>query len=96
MANGVGYVLAAGGIALANDVIFAPIEAGQAPFSNISANWRIVPATAILALIVGGMESVSPEFGKGIGILVLLSVLVIPFGNQGTPLENLAKLATKK
>lgn len=93
MASGTGYVLAAGGLALANDVIFAPVEAGQAPFSNIGANWRIVPATAILALVIGGVESISPEFGRGLGLLVLLSVLVIPFGNQGTPLENLAKIA---
>lgn len=96
MASAVGMVIAAGGIAFANDTVFAPMEAGQAPFSNIGVNWRIVPATAILALILGGAESLSPNLGKGLGVLVLMSVLVIPFGNAGTPLENLAKLVSSK
>lgn len=91
--NGAGYVLAAGGVALANDAVFAPLESsGNLDLGNIGVNWRIVPATAILALLIGGVESMNEGFGKGLGALVLLSVLVIPFGNAGTPLENLAKI----
>lgn len=92
MKSAVAYVVAAGGIAFANDAIFLPMESGKPPLTEITtSNWRIIPATAVLALLLGGVESVSPEFGAGLGALVLLSVLVIPFGNAGTPLENLAR-----
>lgn len=87
--NSTGYVLAAGGIVLANEAIFVPIESGKTPLETV--NWRIIPATAIMALVLGGVESLNEGFGKGLGMLVLLSVLVIPFGNAGSPLDNLAK-----
>lgn len=87
----------AGGIAFVNDTVFAPMNEGKPPFSTITdGNWRIIPATAILALLIGGMESVSPEFGAGLGLLVVLSVLVIPFGNAKTPLENAAQFVGGK
>lgn len=85
-----GYIIAAGGIVLANDAIFIPLETGQAPLTSV--NWRIVPATAIMALVVGGIESLNEGFGTGLGMLVLLSVLVIPLGHAGSPLENMAKV----
>jgi hypothetical protein len=84
-----GYVLAAGGMVLANEAIFAPIATGQTPLQAI--NWRVIPATAIMALMLAGVESLNAEFGAGLGMLVLLSVLVIPMGHAGSPLENLAK-----
>ena len=83
-----GYVLAAGGIVLANEAIFVPLKSGQTPLQTI--NWRVVPATAIMAIMLAGVESINEGFGAGLGMLVLLSVLVIPFGNAGSPLENLA------
>lgn len=84
-----GYVLAAGGIVLANEAIFVPVESGKTPLQEI--NWRVIPATAIMAIALAGVESINPGFGKGLGMLVLLSVLVLPFGNAGSPLENMAK-----
>jgi hypothetical protein len=89
-----GYVLAAGGLVLANEAIFVPLETGQTPLQAI--NWRVVPATAIMALMLAGVESLNEGFGAGLGMLVLLSVLVIPMGNAGSPLENLAKIAGGK
>jgi len=89
-----GYVLAAGGIVLANEAIFIPLESKATPLQSI--NWRVIPATAIMALMLAGVESMSPEFGAGLGLLVLLSVLVIPLGNGGSPLENLAKAIGRK
>ena len=86
-----GYVLAAGGLALANEAIFVPLETGKTPLQTI--NWRIIPATAILALVLAGVESMNEGFGAGLGLLVLLSALVIPVGSGGSPLENLAKIA---
>jgi hypothetical protein len=44
-----------------------------------------------MALALAGVESLNEGFGAGLGLLVLLSVLVIPMGNAGSPLENIAK-----
>lgn len=88
MSGSTGYVLAAGAIVAANDAIFVPIETHKPPWSSL--NWRIVPATAILALTLSGVEKLAPGFGKGLGVLVLLSALVIPFGNAPTPLDSAA------
>jgi hypothetical protein len=85
-----GYVLAAGGIVAANEALFAPLATGKAPWTGL--NWRIIPATAILALLIGGFEKLNAPFGKGLGMLVLLSVLVIPVGNGPTPIQNVAKV----
>lgn len=98
-----GLVLAAGGIAAANEVFFAPLAkpgaqtAGQTA-SDITANfnWRIVPATLVLALMLGGLEQAAPGFATGLGGLVLLSVLVVPIGKAPTPVENLSKIVAPK
>jgi hypothetical protein len=91
-----GYVLAAGTIAAANEALFTPLTTGQAPWKSL--NWKIVPATAVMALVLGGMEKLAPKFGAGLGALVLLSVLVIQTGNAPSPLSNLSQLLgyTKK
>ena len=89
-----GYVLAAGGLAAANETVFAPIQGKGTPFANF--NWRIVPATAILAIVLTGFEKIAPQFGNALGGLVLLAVLVTPVGNAGTPLENVANVVTGK
>jgi len=87
-ASAAGLVLAAGAVALANDALFAPLETGKPPFAGF--NWRIVPATGILAMLLSGLDSLSPGFGRGLAGLVLLAVLIVPFGNAPTPLENLS------
>lgn len=84
-----GYVLAAGGLVLANEAIFIPLERGVPPIQSI--NWRVVPATAIMAIVLAGIESLNAGFGAGLGMLVLLSALVLPYGHAGSPLENMAK-----
>lgn len=90
MAESTGLVLAAGGIAAANEVLFAPLERGKTP--DLTAfNWRIVPAVAILAVVLGGLEKLSEPLGKGLAGLVLLSVLIIPVGNAPSPIENAAR-----
>lgn len=90
MLDSTGYVLAAGGLVIANEAIFAPIADHTTPWKSL--NWRLIPATAILALVIGGAEKLNAPFGKGLGMLVLLSVLVIPTGNAQTPLQNIAKV----
>lgn len=94
MAGAAGLVMAAGGIAAANEAIFTPMSAGKNFASSIQSDtnlWRIVPATAILAITLTGLEKVSEPLGKGLAGLVLLAVLIIPFGNAATPIENAAK-----
>jgi hypothetical protein len=82
-----GWVLAAGGLEAANEAIFVPLEGGGTPWKNF--NWRIVPATLVMAGVVGVVEKAAPKFGVGLGILVFMSVLLIRYGNAPTPLTNL-------
>lgn len=95
MASAAGIVLAAGGIAAANEAIFAPIANHKDFTTSIKTDtnlWRLVPATAILALTLTGLEKISEPLGKGLAGLVLLAVLILPVGNAPTPLENAAKM----
>lgn len=81
-------MLAAGGITAANEVLFAPL-AGSA---KESFNWRIIPATLGLALALAGLEQLAPGFATGLAGLTLAAVLLVPFGNAPTPLENALKV----
>ena len=99
MASAAGLILAAGGIAAANEAIFVPITQGKDLTTSLKTDtnlWRLVPATAILALVLTGMEKVSEPLGKGLAGLVLLAVLIIPVGNAPTPIENLSKVVGTK
>lgn len=99
MASAAGIVLAAGGIAAANEAIFVPISKGRDFATSIKTDsnlWRLVPATAILALTLTGLEKVSEPLGKGLAGLILLAVLILPVGNAPTPLENAAKMVGVK
>ena len=86
-----GWVLAAGGIAAANELVFAPLESQGSPLANF--NWRLLPATGILALVLTGFEKMSPKFGNMLGGLVFLVVLIAPMGKgDKAPLENVAAI----
>lgn len=87
MAASTGIVLAVGAITAANEVLFAPL-AGQ----KVTFNWRIIPATAGLALALAGLEHLAPGFATGLAWLSLAAVLVVPFGNAPTPLDNALKV----
>lgn len=97
MASAAGLVLAAGGIAAANELILIPLESkgGALNLAQDTAIWRLIPATAILALVLTGLEKVSEPLGKGLAGLALLAVLVIPVGKAPSPIENLAKVVGK-
>ena len=96
MASAAGLILAAGAIEFVNDALFVPIAEKKSPWLSI--NWRIVPATAVMALVLTGAEKLSPRLGVGLAGLVLLSVLVIPYGNAPTPLDSISTVMgyTKK
>jgi len=90
MLSSTGFILAAGGLEVANEALFAPLATNKTPWTSL--NWRLVPATVVLAVVVGGIEKLNAPFGKGLGMLVLLGVLIIPVGNAPTPLENITKV----
>lgn len=85
-------VLAASGIVLANELVFLPLGTGKPLDLAKSVNWRIIPATAILALTLAGLEKVSEPLGVGLAGLILLAVLIVPVGNAPSPIENAAKM----
>lgn len=93
MAGSTGLVLAAGGIAAANEALFAPMASGVVSAGGVAANfnWRIIPATAILALVLDGLGKLSPGFATGLAGLALLSVLMVPVGKAPTPIDNISK-----
>lgn len=89
-----GLVLAAGGIAAANEILFAPVphdSAGKIASDAFMSrfNWRILPATAVLALTLGGLEKAAPQFAVGLAGLVVMAVLIIPSGNAPPPIDNI-------
>lgn len=86
MAQAAGIVIVAGSVTAANELLFAP-AAGQ----KSSFNWRLVPATAGLALALTGVEKLAPKFGAGLAWLTLATVLLVPFGSAGSPVQNITK-----
>jgi hypothetical protein len=90
MADSTGIVLAAGAITLANEAVFAPVASGGKITENF--NWRIIPATAGLALALAGLEKLAPKFASGLAYLTLASVFLVKLGNAPTPLENASKI----
>ena len=91
--------MAAGGIAAANEAIFAPLAQHKDFVTSLKSDtnlWRLIPATAILAMMLTGLEKMSEPLGKGMAGTVLLAVLIIPVGNTTAPLENLAKFVGVK
>jgi len=85
-----GLVLAAGGVAIANEALFAPIATHKAPWKDL--NWRLIPATAFLALALAGLETLAPKFAVGLAGLTLAAVFIVPYGNAATPLDNILKI----
>lgn len=94
MAASTGFILAAAGIAAANEAIFAPVANGTPLWVDF--NWRIIPATAIAALTLAGMEQISEPLGKGLAMLALLTVLIVPMGNAPSPIDNASKFLGMK
>ena len=87
MASAAGLVLTAGAITAANQVVFAPV-ADAAP---VHFNWRILPATAILAMALGAFENISPRFAEGLGWATIITVVLAPVGSGTAPVENVTK-----
>lgn len=93
MAESTGYILAAAGIVAANEAIFAPVATGGPLWVDF--NWRIIPATAIAAFTLAGLEQISPVLGKGLAMLALLAVFIMPIGNAPSIVDNVSKYLEK-
>jgi hypothetical protein len=78
--------LATGTITGMNEILFAPLAGGKPDF-----NWRIIPATAILALLVEGLSRLNPQIALGISVAALITSLFAPLGNAGSPIVNAEK-----
>lgn len=89
MARSTGIILTVGAISFANEAVFAPIASGGDIRSDW--NWRIVPATAVAAVLLGGLERVSERLAVGVAYISLITVLFARFGNAPAPVENVAK-----
>jgi len=88
MDEGAGIALVVGGITAANELFFAPASGtGAAKF-----NWRIIPATGVFALLLAGLNQISPTLAKGVGVTALVTVLFTRVGNAPAPIENVDKI----
>jgi hypothetical protein len=90
VARSTGIILAAGGITLANEAVFAPL-AGHGAITH-SFNWRVIPATAFAAMALAGLEHLSEQFAVGVAWIALVTVLFSRLGKAPAPLENLANV----
>lgn len=78
--------VAVGTISAANEVLFAPIAGSKVTF-----NWRIIPATAVFAILMEGLSDVNSTLALGISVTALVTVLFVPVGHAGSPVTNLTK-----
>ena len=90
MARSTGIILAAGGITLANEAIFAPLAGGK-PITK-GFNWRVVPATAFAAMALAGLEHLSEALAVGVAWIALITVLFARLGKAPAPLENVTSV----
>jgi hypothetical protein len=79
--------LATGLITMANEAIFAPIAGKGTP----DINWRLIPATAVLALLLDGLSKINSQLALGVAVTALVTAIFGSFGKAGSPVANLSK-----
>lgn len=102
MATAAGIIVTAGFITIVNDALPAltmtvsgkNAQATQAQVTEqsvlASINWRVIPATAVAAVIFAGLEGLNPTLAKGLAGVALLTTLIHPFGNGASFVQNLS------
>ena len=73
------------------------VIAGTATFGNEwlqtnKPNWKVIPATAIAALIFAGFEKVNQPAARGLAALALVTTLIAPVGTAEAPVTHLAQI----
>lgn len=89
MARSTGPVIAAGAVVAANEALFSPLTGGKADWGSV---WRVLPATAGLAVGLALLEKAAPQFAVGLAWLTLLGVFLFPVGTVQPPIQNLNKI----
>jgi hypothetical protein len=94
MATAAGIVIATGGITLVSQALTAQYVNGQTDVLG-AINWRVIPATVVAALFVGGVANVNEPVAKMLAYLGLATVLftnVVPqAGTSGNVLVELGR-----
>jgi hypothetical protein len=80
-------ILITGLITAGNEVLFAPLAGNGKP----DFNWRLVPATAIAAIMVEGLSKLNPQVALGVSVTALITALFASLGKAGSPVTNAAK-----
>jgi hypothetical protein len=83
-------VLLAGALAASNEAIFAPLATHKP--ENWDALFRLVPATAGLALGLALLERAAPGFATGLAWLLAAGVIIFPVGQAPSILTNVNKV----
>lgn len=87
MADSTGPILAVGAITIANQSLLSE------PQQEI--DFRVVPATAIVAIGLALLERASRGLAVGIAWIALVTVLFVRLGRAPSPAENLLKIIGK-
>lgn len=89
MPSAAGIILTTGALTLASEML----QDGQpltSPASKI--NWRVIPATAIAAVVFSQIEAVNSKLGIGLAYIALATSLIVPFGNHKSIILTLTDL----
>lgn len=89
MASAAGIIATVGGITLLNEALSAPYQQGATDVIG-HINWRLIPATAVGALLFAGIERVNGTMGRGLAWLALVTALFVQTGSSPSPLQRLA------
>jgi hypothetical protein len=96
MADSTGLAIAVGAITLTNIMVLNPMAQGKS--IDVTQGWQVIPATAVFALALAGLEQFpgpTPKlFAKGIAAIALVTVLfTAPEKNTKAPVVNLFSIA---
>lgn len=86
-----GIILVTGAITLANEALNAPYQKGTTDVLK-AINWRVIPATAVAALLFAGLDSVNHGVAVGLAAVALIAVLLTRLGKGPSPVEHLAQI----
>jgi hypothetical protein len=84
MAGSTGPVIATGAITWTNAVILS----SRKPADVLGYSARVAVGTGIAAMILSGVDKLSPQAARAVGYLALLTVTLTRIGGRPSPVEN--------